>query len=68
MLVVVRKERKLIVMQVHDIEYTHSSLTVSWLENWVRADFASLEINSLIITAGVSRSKKLGSQVQGEAE
>lgn len=50
MLVVVWKERKLVVMQEHEAEYTHSDLTLNWLESWVRVDFASLEINSLIIT------------------
>lgn len=38
------------IMQAHEIEYTYSNLTLSLLENWVRPDFATLEINSLIIT------------------
>lgn len=25
----------------NEIEYTHSSLTLSWLKNWIGADFAS---------------------------
>lgn len=37
-------------MQAHEVEYTHSDLTLKWLESWVRADFASLETDSLIIT------------------
>lgn len=50
MLVVVRKERKLVVMQAHEVECTPSDLTLNWLESWVRADFSSLGTNSLIIT------------------
>lgn len=44
-------ERKLVVMQAHEVEYTHSDLTLNWLESWGRADFTSLETNSLIMRA-----------------
>ena len=41
MLTVVSEERELMVKQENKIECTHSNLTLSWLENWVRVDFAS---------------------------
>ena len=60
------EERELMVMQADEIGYTHSDLTSNqhWLENWVRVDFASEEINSSII-AELEKAdlKRLGGEV-----
>lgn len=71
MLALVWEERELIVMQANEIGYTHSNLTKNqhWLENWVRVDFVSEEINSSIIAElKKAHLKRLGSEVQGEAK
>ena len=71
MLVLVWEERELMVMQANEIGYTCSNLTSNqhWLENWVRVDFVSEEINSSIIgELEKAHLKRLDSEVQGEAK
>lgn len=49
----------------------HSDLTSNqhWLENWIRVDFASEEINSSIMAEPEKGElKRLGTKVQGEAK